>query len=1780
MGWGDIPNTKKRPARKKPPPPREAIRRAGGKPKQKRDKVQKGPWRSGLKKSTARKEERKPYPKAAAGPPRPGTRPAPGQPGGRRPTPKNIERYRREKAIHPRRYTPGYVPKKYHPDTAARRQEAIRGQLLTHEHLREQAISGKKINYKMADRVLPKSAMPAVRSDLRSLKKYRKQMEVARYGLTTKGKVTKESAPSAVGGFFAGAYKDTKGELKKAQDTWFKGAGAAARGGRGGPKAPTVGEQAKAYLPVVANVAGVTGTGIVAKQAIKRAGKEIAEEGGTKVVAKALGKEAKGLPRRAGKAIYKKPAKVKAAVKQNLRRKANIIKKPSIAGKRLKGKGTAIKRRKFREPVHLAKTGTRYSAVSGTVAQPVVDNPVGRYAKHHIKAVGEDPKKVAGTTARAAPGVVTAPLSLAAGVGASIVKKDIGPAKHEAESVIDFTKQMAKVAGKDEKEAKRIVKEELGLIGLTPALSLAGRRYSRKARPITQDKASTVFGRIGARHRARKEVARAKTREQTRVDHELEAKTRHTVQKAAAHKTTHDVKPEDALGFVMELGLQRPTPDITAAARVQHKNHKQREHIYKLLDFLDDPATWKDKNFREAAKAVREIGASQRWSDRARFHELLRVLGLRSVDEVIGDAARRKKDTEKAAKRKGRRATTLIRRAGKITTQMQERASKKRAPYKPGKHDPEVPKETQAWLDAKEEARLAAQERTKASGRVRVESRKAGLAEGRARYTERGKSQEVLKTQPEYLEAQAQLKKTGLELDTAQRNYDNAHGSARKLWTDKDRAERTQALYEAKQNRKAAEKHAKKVTEEITKTAEELAFEKAATPKGGKAQSTHPKAISEHQEMLDAIDADIEGARGKLKRARKPEKKEEHKARIKKLQEVRDSIQERRPNEPREGYEGRLDAVNAEIKATQDAIREAAKEERPALREKLDALKQERTSLTQLPKLGRQPRRDLTRLENARAELHAAEQRERTLREELKVKEHKARVAKGEAPRLRPREVDRLLFARADAEHARRRHEEAKREAEIAEKQYKHLAAGGAEKKAAAQVAEAQEKYGLTAPETFGAVDIRERPSGISESGAEVPPNVGKPGHKSEFILSDAGLKEYTGKALLERTIVEPAKQNALANLTLEILERGALPVAVKDGSGRPVERTSVAMSQAREALFGEDARYDPAQVVVLPVRFKTALEQMAKRQNRLEGKELEGFETGMRVLEDQISNGYVQQLSGNRRDTLKKVTDDWDRLTERAKTNQKAGGKGKREDVIIMDREVVREWLSQVSGYKDGARELVNRGSNAMSKAILYNPAWALSQVPATAAVGAFVSPRMRRGQKRLRELEKTNPEAAWKISAHAGRAPAGTGHAVRQSMVGKDKSKSAKLQKFREWWADLSRTKTGRGTKKAIDFPGEFNKWSEGAIRTGVYSAKLISEANSRFSRLHKTHKELWDSLQGKTHAQQLEILSRQDKVLQRIADDTLAVIGDFRTLTRFEQNIAPYVLFYPFMRMSLKFLFYGLPAKHPYKAMAAYTLAQWNAEELKKFLGADPAFFAEWATVMARTGEGKDDIGALFPVTRIAPGGSFVPEMVGAAATEEGKGLGISRGLNPIVGGIDAARHSIDPVSGKKLREDDVSSGRFDQELTGASWRSLKLAGSTSLGSAAPARGAQLLFGLDRKDLTSKKEQDALTKLTYKIRGKKQRGVEQFLSPVSYRSPTQAKEQAQLAEAFRLRSAGGTKNRNKSDELLEGLFKKYGLWKQAERERAEFFAAKYGQQKGPRRPKPPKPPSPPSR
>lgn len=173
---------------------------------------------------------------------------------------------------------------------------------------------------------------------------------------------------------------------------------------------------------------------------------------------------------------------------------------------------------------------------------------------------------------------------------------------------------------------------------------------------------------------------------------------------------------------------------------------------------------------------------------------------------------------------------------------------------------------------------------------------------------------------------------------------------------------------------------------------------------------------------------------------------------------------------------------------------------------------------------------------------------------------------------------------------------------------------------------------------------------------------------------------------------------------------------------------------------------------------------------------------------------------------------------------------------------------------------------------------------------------------------------------------------------------------------------------------------------------------------------------------------------KALAEVAKYVEEMLGNWSSYTRREQIPASLAFFYPFLRMSTKWLFYSLPKHHPARAALLYQIGAANSAAVKDLIGGDPQFLAllfqsplhtrsegdtglsdDWIyEPRPMTEKNSPTAPTMINTARMNPAGSPLFEAITDLKPATAMNL-----LQPLIGNAIAGAFGVDPFTGEPLQ-----------------------------------------------------------------------------------------------------------------------------------------------------------------
>jgi len=626
------------------------------------------------------------------------------------------------------------------------------------------------------------------------------------------------------------------------------------------------------------------------------------------------------------------------------------------------------------------------------------------------------------------------------------------------------------------------------------------------------------------------------------------------------------------------------------------------------------------------------------------------------------------------------------------------------------------------------------------------------------------------------------------------------------------------------------------------------------------------------------------------------------------------------------------------------------------------------------------------------------------------------------------------------------------------------------------RMAEVRKREGLEEPAYTSDVRVGE-PEALPAP--PPPPRGSKKVHKTDKVLHDLGTADPTFGTLYRSSIAGPRVRRAF-NQNMQRFVAHAIPYE-RGGKFYDV----VSRNELRKPEIAK--QYDMDNIVLVPVQqVKAALEEGSV-----------GAVEGIIEAYNAVLGGKGLRGKGRTKGGAMEI------LRE---LESRGGPFDKGTKYMAFDRARAQEHFAQM---EKAPWQGLASAQRFASRAILgYSPSWLMLQPIAEGAQGlAAVGPRhMLMGQAAWRKM---NDEQRTAVQVIAGETP---GAAVTFKDISGLRNETNALTDTA--MTTLSQTPVGWAFRnlRPDELFSYVDRFKGGRIRRVVAMGALHREMKGFLRGQQGFLKGMGDiskELRGKPLADQAGYMARHPEIAARMEKYLDDVMGNWTALTRRERYIAPMVIFYPFVRMSIRWALWSYPKNHPVKANVMYFLAQQNANQLESLLGGPPGFWRQWGTVPIYAGRG-DQLGAptsLLDLSRIAPAGNTIAEAIGNA--DQGKMLtDLARALNPIVGAGLAGWSGADPLSGRSL----VERGEVvSDELR------VRTALAQLLSMPAPLRAGLARLGLQRK--VSGKPQTPTSELFEKISGitPGEKMVRAFLPPLPRKTATERKTQY-LSRALR--------------------------------------------------------------
>jgi hypothetical protein len=362
--------------------------------------------------------------------------------------------------------------------------------------------------------------------------------------------------------------------------------------------------------------------------------------------------------------------------------------------------------------------------------------------------------------------------------------------------------------------------------------------------------------------------------------------------------------------------------------------------------------------------------------------------------------------------------------------------------------------------------------------------------------------------------------------------------------------------------------------------------------------------------------------------------------------------------------------------------------------------------------------------------------------------------------------------------------------------------------------------------------------------------------------------------------------------------------------------------------------------------------------------------------------------------------------------------GKGaKGSHYMIVRKAAMDELVSQLANTLIAPK--LSKANRATSYLILgTSPAWAAMQVIAEYGQASIAQPKLLNPAFVRRAIRAYNDMPEEKRQAFDSWVGV-TNRTIEKPEDLKLDLKAGDAASAADAYSALERTPYGRFLRSIPTAIQRVDAWKGGRIRALTALAKVDADLNGHVNHFLRgiggMDREMGKAIaemKGKSLAEQASWVADHPKWATKYQGYLDDVMGNWSALTKNERVAAQAMIFYPFMRMSLRWTFYAFPKRHPIRAAILYGMGQQNAEQLHKLLHGDPSYFTQWAMVPVDLGGEKK----LIDLSRIAPGSNALVEALGGS-TEGPKGIAAAKVAQPVLAALGTAIYGVSPLSGKQ-------------------------------------------------------------------------------------------------------------------------------------------------------------------
>lgn len=271
---------------------------------------------------------------------------------------------------------------------------------------------------------------------------------------------------------------------------------------------------------------------------------------------------------------------------------------------------------------------------------------------------------------------------------------------------------------------------------------------------------------------------------------------------------------------------------------------------------------------------------------------------------------------------------------------------------------------------------------------------------------------------------------------------------------------------------------------------------------------------------------------------------------------------------------------------------------------------------------------------------------------------------------------------------------------------------------------------------------------------------------------------------------------------------------------------------------------------------------------------------------------------------------------------------------VIAVEKAALQELKDQfAAGELSKAAHIGHAIANAPTRIILNSPAWvgaqlAATSVPIAAALGPGAAVLAPAAFKAMAKIEKMSIADRARIASMLGSSPALRGTPAGAFEAAHDPFSNVRA--IRKSGPGSLAVKLANG-----EVMGAIDRWNAAKMRefaAAVRASKGFRNWYGGFKGMNEGMRKIADATKGMSAADRIDYISRHPELAREMQRDVNRMAGNWNSFTALERRIAPFTIFYPWIRYSVAWTLKTFPLNHPVAATVLAFLAQRNGNELQ--------------------------------------------------------------------------------------------------------------------------------------------------------------------------------------------------------------------------------------------------------